>query len=960
MSVCEKFIFIWISQYFRCMRKGALLALTLFFSLLHLNAQNVKVTGKIVEKDKQRPLSGVYVVAINIKDTTLTYIAVTDEAGNFLFSGLKIQEQYKLMAKYVGFDRLTKTIIVTPQTENIGTFIMNENVQTIQEVVINGQAPPVIQKGDTTEMNASAFKVNPDANAQDLVKKMPGVTIENGTVKAHGEAIKRVMVDGKNYFGEDPSLALQNLPAEVVDKVQIFNKMSDQAAFTGFDEGQSSKVMNIITRLDKRNGINGRLSAGSDFQDKYAVNGKLNYSNSASRIAITAGSNNVNQQNFGTQDMLGSMGGNNQGMFMGLRQGINTTQSFGVNYGGDIAKKISITCSYFFNAQKNRTNTLSNISYFSAIDTINQSNLHSNQINHSTNGNNNHRFDMKLEFALDSANSLTWSSRFSTQQNNGSSQLSQLNYYLPEEPVLNSNTINGSNGLGYNHTSDLLFKHKFTKKGRTISLGVSILGNLQKYDGTQWGLTAEKNKGLQELDQIQTDTSLINQKSNSNIKSTTIYSNLVYTEPVGKNGLIQLSYKFSMNTGSDNKYSYNQAITPIVLDTNLSNVYKTHYNTQRGGISYQVRGREKKLTAVFGIDYQRADLSGSSSFSIISGIDRIFYNVIPNAMLSYNFFNKANLRFAYFTYTNPPPVSQLQDVVTVYNSLSFSQGNPGLKNEYTHSGSINFNFSNPQKFNNLGINLSGGCTKNSIGNEVFIMDKDSALIPGDTLKRTGQLSKPVNLNNSWNVRAFVTYGLLFKPMKCNINLFAGGGYTMTPGYINKVSNFTNQYNLTGGMSIGSNISQSVDFNVSYTTNYTIANIVYRDQILNSELAQNPNSNRNSWNHSINLQSNFIWHGFVLQNSLVEQINRGLSGGYNQDYLQWNISLGKKMFKDNSTELKLSVFDVLNQNNNITHSISAFSISDSKTNTLHRYFLLSFSYNFRNYKSSPDIHSFGHL
>jgi hypothetical protein len=302
---------------------------TLFFTIIFpsvlINAQDARLTGKIVEKVKQEPLTGVYAMVYPLKDSTNKTIVLSDASGNFSISGLKIGTTYKFKAMYLGYKSLTKTITLANNIQNLGTLMLSESSKNINEVVIQGQAPPAVKKGDTTELNASAFKVNPDANAQDMVQKMPGVTIENGTVKAHGEDVKRVMIDGKYYFGDDPSMALQNLPAEVIDKVQIFNKMSDQAEFTGFDDGNSYKVMNIITRADKRNGTTGLFSVGGA-QDKYAVNGRLITSNSKERLTIIGGSNNINQQNFNMQDLLGATnrgggGGGGRGGFGGGRGG---------------------------------------------------------------------------------------------------------------------------------------------------------------------------------------------------------------------------------------------------------------------------------------------------------------------------------------------------------------------------------------------------------------------------------------------------------------------------------------------------------------------------------------------------------------------------------------------------------------------------------------------------------------
>ncbi len=934
---------------------------------MFLNAQEATLTGKVVEKVKQEPLTGVYVIVTSVKDSTNRLIATSDGSGNFSVPGLKIGSSYKLKAVYLGYGTLTKIITPANKIEKLGTITLSESSKNIKEVVIQGQAPPAIQKGDTTELNASAFKVNPDATAQDMIQKMPGVTIENGTVKAHGEDVKRVMIDGKYYFGDDPSMALQNLPAEVIDKVQIYNKMSDQAEFTGFDDGNSYKVMNIITRADKRNGTTGLFSIGADGQDKYTVNGRLITANSKERLTVIGGSNNINQQNFNMQDLLGTSnrgggggggrrGGGGGSNYVGQQSGINTTHSFGVNYSNTFSKKLSLTGSYFFNKQNNKLDQLSNTKYFTVTDSF-QNSLHNDQINMSKSANFNHRFDMRLEYTIDSANSVVWSPRFSTQQNDGNYTTTQSQYYLIDAPELQSDQRSGSEGLGYNYSSDLVFRHKFAKKGRTISLDVNLAGNLQNSDGTNWSQTLSTKRI--NPDSVINKVTLIDQRSDSKTKGETLSTNLAYTEPMGKNGILQFGYNATFNMNNTNRYSYDQETDS--LNPALSNVYKNNYNTQRAGLSYRVRGGEKLIAAV-GVDYQLADLSGERTYPQTANVHKPFENMLPNMMLNYKISQTTNLRVFYRTSTNPPSINQLQDVVIISSPSSFSLGNPKLLQQYSHNAVLNFRTSNPKKSTNFSFNFFGGYTKNSIGSALLFMTKDSVIIPGDTVNKllqSGQLTKPVNFKDAWNGRIFINYGYLFQPLKVNINFIGGAGYTMSPGSINNVLNLTNQYNLTGGVVLGSNISENVDFTVTYTGNFTATRVTYKDSISQAIRERvSSNNNSNTWYHSISVRSNFIWKGFVLQNSLVEQLNRGLAGGYNQNFLQWNMAFGKKFLKSKSAELKLSVFDVLNKNRNITQTVSALNITDSRTNTLQRFVLLTFTYNLRNYKAPSDDHERG--
>lgn len=364
-----------------------------------------------------------------------------------------------------------------------------------------------------------------------------------------------------------------------------------------------------------------------------------------------------------------------------------------------------------------------------------------------------------------------------------------------------------------------------------------------------------------------------------------------------------------------------------------------------------------KLNANVGVDYQYASLTGERTYPGKASIDRSFENFLPNAMVNYKFSKKANLRIFYRSMTNPPSVTQLQDVITKSGVTNFSQGNPDLDHEYTNNGMFNFRYSNPDRFTNFGFNFFGNYTTNAIGTATYYPTKDTVITSGtmtDTVRSSGTLTKPMNFSESYNTRLFINYGFLFMPIKCNLNVIGGVGYTKTPGSINNILTSTSQFNYTGGLVVASNISKNADFTVSYTGNYTISNRSYRGDVTDLLSKMKLISNSETWNHSISLTSTFtIWERLVLQNTLSQQINTGLGAGYNQSYMLWNASLGLKVFKNKAGQVKVSVFDLLNQNQSISHSVTNIAISDTRTNTLQRFMLFSFTYTLRNYSSSGE-------
>ncbi|MEM8891256.1 MAG: carboxypeptidase-like regulatory domain-containing protein, partial [Bacteroidota bacterium] len=316
-----------------------------------------------------------------LKNATHEEGVLTDEKGSFRFVTTP-SGTYTLSIEMFGTLEHSQEVKITPVPQKLPAIKLTKSYN-MDEVAIEREVTPAIQKGDTTEYNAGAFKTNPDATAEDLVTKMPGVTLENGQVKAQGENVQQVLVDGRVFFGNDPSAALKNLPAEIVDKIQVFDQQSDQSQFTGIDDGQTTKTINIVTRINMRNGEFGRFYGGYGDQERYKAGGNYNMFNTDQRLSILGQSNNINQQNFASEDLLGitsasggrgrrgggrggrgggdrgGFGGGSAGDFLvGQQNGISNTTALGLNYSDEIGKKLKISGSYFFNQADNTSEQL--------------------------------------------------------------------------------------------------------------------------------------------------------------------------------------------------------------------------------------------------------------------------------------------------------------------------------------------------------------------------------------------------------------------------------------------------------------------------------------------------------------------------------------------------------------------------------------------------------------------------
>ena len=913
-----------------------LLSILLLMLSAVVSAQEFRITGAFINSADQQPLPGATIKLSNARDTLQFKYTTSGQQGEFEFARLK-KGAYILEVSYVGFENFRKTVFAGGKSENVGKFALNPAALNINGATITAVAVRAEQKGDTTQYNSSSFKVTQDATTEDLVKKMPGITIENGTVKAHGEDVKRILVDGKQFFGDDPSVTLKNLPAEVVDKIQVFDKLSDQAQWSGFDDGSGQKTINIVTKNAKNTGQFGKFSAGYGTDDRYMLGANLNLFKDQRRITLLGMSNNINQQNFQADNVPGTGGGPNmgggRGMGMGGPQnGVFTTNAIGFNYSDTWGKKLVLNASYFWNNGTTTTNRITDRQYIITKD----SNQYYNENSRSTSQNTNHRINARIEYNIDTNNSIILSPRFTIQDNNSQSALAAKTAttidYL-QQNLINS-SVNNSNGTtpGYSLNNDFLYRHKFAKRGRTISLNLGTGYNYRTRDNYLNTQTIY----YQQMHGMLSDS--VDQYGKSLSNALSLSSNLVYTEPIGKFSQLQFNYNLSWSKNDNDKKTYNYASDRqdyTVFDTLLSNVYKNYYVTHRVGTGYILQTEKANLNA--GITYQYASLEGNTSFPVVDSTRRYFNNMLPNIMFNYKFTKLTNLRVVYRASTNAPSISQLQKVIDNSNSLLLTTGNPSLNQEVRHFVMARYSHSNKDKTSNIFGMLFMQVIQDYIGNATIRTANDT-IINGQEVKKGRQLSIPTNLNGAWNTRALVTVGMPIKPIKSNINFNTGVTFNRLPSLINAVANTSNTYGLNLGAVLSSNISQKLDFTLTYNINYNLV-----------ENTLQPDMNNNYLFQIGSVQFNWeFWKGFFIQNTITYQDYNLMSSNTDSKYTLWNVNFGKKIFKNKSGEIKLSCYDILDQNKSLTHNVYDTYIEDQNTEMLQQYFMLTFTYNLRKF------------
>ncbi len=919
--------------------KPVFILCTLYLVLTNIiSAQQISIRGKITD-DKNESLPGAAISLLNTDSTTIQS-AVSDVDGLFVFmtteSGSKI-----LRVTFLGYVDHYQSVSLNQPIINTGQISLKAKPTQLNELNVNDQKIAVQNKGDTVQYNADAFKVNRDATAEDLVTKMPGISNQDGKIQAQGEEVRKVLIDGKPFLGDDPNAAMKNLPAESIDKIQVFDKKSDQAEFTGFDDGNTTKTINIVTRPEFRNGTFGKAFAGYGTEDLWKAGANINSFKDKRKLTFLYNSNNVNEQNFATDDLLGVIGTNASSRERGRggmsgrsgggrygppsdasnflvdqRNGIITTYSGGINY-VNTWNKLEFSGSYFYNQSETNSKSDLNRQYFTGENY----GLVYTENNTGKSNNYNNRANLRVEYKFDSLNSILFQPRVSFQKNKSATGLVGLNS-TPEGPQSNLTSAYLNDQDGFNFSAPLLYRHSFSKKGRTISLNLNPSINQTEGNSKLNSLTTYTDT---------TGSDTLNQYSDYISDGRGLVSELTYTEPAGKNGQISVNYKNNYSYSSADKKTYSSDL----LDSSLSNEFESRYITHSPSLTFRYTTEKWNMSA--GAGYQVSNLKNEQLFPAESKIDKEFTSILPSLMFQYKFTQKKSFRIFYRSNNNAPSVSQLQNVVNNTNPLQLSTGNPLLEQDWQNFLNFRYFATNSDKNTSFFGVYNISYTQDYIGSSSFIAENDTT-INGTFVSEGNQLTLPVNLDEYFSTRFYLNYSFPIKAIKSNLNVNGSGSYSNTPGLINGNYNYSKL--TTGGIGFGlsSNISEKIDFTLSSFTTY--------NNVRNT-LETNSNSKYYNFNSKFRAQV-MVYKGIVVQSEITYQINTGLSSGYDEGYYLWNASLGYKFPSKQQAELRLSVFDILKQNNSISRNTTDLYYEDVQTNVLDQYFMLTFTYNLKKF------------
>ncbi len=940
------------------MKKFYAVAVLLLIAILPAFAQKVNgvVRGALRDSLSASPLADATVSVIQTSDSSLIAFTVTGPNGEFEMKNLAAGD-YKLVATYSGLQTYKKFFSITAAepTANLGVLKMDRIYKSMEEVVVKDEAP-VRVKGDTLAYNADMFKTKPNATVEDLLKKLPGVQVEkDGTVKAQGEQVQKVYVDGKEFFGTDPKLATKNLNADMIDQVEVYDDMSEQAKFNKIDDGSRTKAINLKLKKDKKKGIFGKAYAGYGTKERYDMGLNANFFKGAMQASVIAKTNNTNNIGFTLSDMLGMFsGGGGGGMMSGgsgggfsggmggmsvvnvgrggmggfsggmsglnlgsTGNGITASTQLGLNYRDTWSPKLEGNGSYFFNHAKTTNDRVSFRQNFFTADSLG---LNNEQV-WSRNENFNHRFNYNLVWSIDSFNSIIYqpSVNFQKSQSFSDDTLSSKIQKGSASYLANlSRNLSNSEGKGYNWSNNVIWRHKWRRPGRTLA--VTFNNTLSTNDRDRYSVISSRLYNQSGFKYREINTNNLNTTRSTSNNYGIGFS---YTEPLARDKVLEVNYRHSNNQSSSDRYTYDYNTATgrydQAVDT-LSNVFENGNVSDRAGVNFRMV--KKKYNWQIGAAVQQTKLT-SDNKTRGQNVQQTFRNFFPTAVFQYQFQRSRSLRINYNGRTNQPTISQLQDVTDVSSYPYIYKGNPNLKQEFSNNVMLSYNFFDMLRFRNLFAFVNFSNTMNKIARTT------------ENLGGGVQRISYANVDGVYSLSGNFNMGFPIKKMKGgNFNATSRILYNRDASVVDNVLNYSKNLNVGEDLRLSYNYKSKLDLGITASVNYN--NVAYT-------ISKQNNASYFTHNYSADATYTFP-KNFILSTDFDYTFNTGRTAGFNQDFAIWNASFAKQVFKNKRGEIKVSVFDLLNQNTNVTRNVSETYLEDVRNSTLQRYFMLTFTYN----------------
>ncbi|MDR2824233.1 MAG: outer membrane beta-barrel protein [Prevotellaceae bacterium] len=894
-------------------RKTFLLFLLLTLSLNVFSQYSV--SSSVFDQTNGGAMEGVGVRLLNAKDSTYINGTQTDDKGEFSLTKIP-NGRYILEVSFVSYVSQTVNVTVADKNVTLRAFRLVEDAHLLKEVVVKGTAAQMTVKGDTLEYNAAAFKTNENAVVEDLLKKMPGVEITaDGKITINGEEIKNIRIDGKKFFDGDIEMATKNIPADAIEKVQVLDQKSEMAQLTGFEDGDTERIINLTFKKNRKKGQFGNFTAGagadvSDGEFRYDANGFLNIVNGDYQQTITAGANNVN-----TARTSRGRGGFN------MNTGITENQNLGYNLSGVANPKLTlggdVSASHTRNTQDtetDRTTYLDSATYHNFSKNYSVNNMWRTNV----------RFE--AEWKPDSNNTFLFQPDFNLSKTFTYSK-NDFDYLTGDSLTSRGNTANDGESTSYGANLRTTYSHKFLKKGRTFTARLAF------------GFTETDRETRNE----QTNEILIDNNINQKIFNSSSRQNfdlrLSWVEPLWNvNHLLEIvaDIEGNFNKSKKEQYKFDDITKDYTdFDSIYSNDFRTNFYKQAFELNYRFTQKLYNLTLGIKVEPSQTYSFGTREFQ------NSVVNFAPNLRFQYNFEKKKFVRIDYRGRTSQPSVDQMQPVKDNSNLMSETVGNPDLNPSFAHNLRLMYSAFNQNTFSSFTTMLFANLTQNALLNNTIY---DAAG------KRNSQII------NSTNVLPFmsganVNFNTPLVKKRLQFNTNTNAMFNQQYGY-NSRNVRIDEINLDnlklGDLSESQNLRLGERLSLTFTNDFV--EIGANGGLQYSNAKSNMNATHNTETYDWSAGGNVVLHlplNFTLSSDINYTTRRGYSSDFDQKEVLWNASIDKQLFKG-AAVLTLKAFDILQQRLNIRQQIGDNYIQNTKYNTLQSYVMLSFSYKFNRF------------
>ena len=893
-----------------------------FFTILVLFSLSVgafaqhSVQGKVLDKNNEGAIEAATIRLLNAKDSSFVLGGFTDARGQFSLTKIK-DGKYILQIRYLGYEQSNQAFEIAAKNVILKTVYIKEVENNLKAVEIVGLAAQMQVKGDTIEFNPAAFKLSENAVVEDLLKRLPGVTVDtDGNVKVNGQDIKQVRVDGKKFFSGDVQMATRNITVDMVDKLQVIDQKSDMAKLTGFEDDNTERIINVTLKANRRKGIFGNVGGGAGFDSdggfRYDVNSMINLMNGPTQTSVVAGANNINSMR----------SGRGRGGFSGGGGGIVETQNVGINNNTELSPTLKIGGDGSYNHSTNtsissseRQNYLDSLTYYTNSNSV------------STRENQAGNLRMEMEWNVDSLTTLVLQPNIGYNTSNSISSNDNVNLELLDT-ISYGNSRNTSKGTGTDGSFNLILNHRFAaKKGRNFSLNVG--GSLSNSEDN--GMSYSYKHTLLKDTTIHQRTTNLSDSYSSNIRAS-------FVEPLWNiNNLVEMAASIRANWRTSDRIQYNDLSNSGIfndIDSAYSNNYSNNFYSE--SFDFTFRHQSPTLNYSAGMSVQPSQTYSTTYYLNADTISRnnLVVNYAPSAMIRYTFAKRSFFRLDYRGRTSQPSIDQMQPVKS-NNLMSETIGNPSLNPSLSNSVTLQYSKFNEKSLSSITGSLSGDYTVD-------------ALVRNSIYDETGKVySQTINaLNTPFSVNANFSFN---SPILKNRVQF----YTQTTATFRQAfaysdrTRYSTPYDVNGDLRLGKlSISNSggVTENVNLTMNTDVYEIGLRGSVRYNNTQNNLNGNKSQETYDYSAAANlslYLPYSFTVSNDWNYTTRTGYSS-FSRDELVWNATIDKSIFNKKAT-LSLRLNDILQQKLNIRETIGDASRSLTRSNSLTSYFILSFSY-----------------